>query len=66
MPTYRFKCNECGLVFEQKVPVTKLDQPVACPNGHLTTQRIFTVPVIVFKGSGFYSTDHRRKADSSD
>jgi putative FmdB family regulatory protein len=66
MPTYRFKCNECDLVFEQKMPVTRLDLPVPCPKGHLKTQRIFTVPSIVFKGSGFYSTDHRPKGGSTD
>ncbi len=63
MPVYEYRCTICGSTFER---VTNFgDTSVAtCPNGHSDTQRIFSAPGIVFKGSGFYITDNRSNASS--
>ena len=59
MPTYKYKCNECGNEFEEFQAIS--DDPITvCPacKGH--TERIITGGVgFVLKGSGFYSTDYR-------
>ena len=61
MPTYEYKCNKCEERFElfQKMN----DKPIEnCPlcNGNVT--RLIGAGIsIIFKGSGFYETDYKRK-----
>jgi putative FmdB family regulatory protein len=59
MPLYTFECTTCGARFERARHMTDQTIPV-CPNGHRTVRRVFTPPAVIFKGAGFYSTDHRR------
>jgi putative FmdB family regulatory protein len=59
MPTYTYQCENCHYQFEifQHFSEESLD---ICPNCSQTTLRKVYSPVgIVFKGSGFYATDHR-------
>jgi len=58
MPTYEYKCPNCGIIEAmQKV----IDEPLStCPKCGAVVKKIVSHGVgIVFKGSGFYSTDHR-------
>jgi len=59
MPLYDFSCVECGMKFEKHVPFQANLADVTCPKGHRAIQRIFSPPQVVFKGSGWYSSDHR-------
>jgi putative FmdB family regulatory protein len=61
MPVYSFVCPTCGAHFEEKVSFQDNNHLVACPQGHTGVQRVFSTPSIIFKGSGFYVTDHRPK-----
>ena len=65
MPMYVYQCDKCGLTFERKQAVT--EAPLSdCPecDGHV--RRVIQPVGVVFKGSGWYITDHRSKtADSS-
>lgn len=57
MPTYEYACRSCEHRFEQWQKMT--DDPLQiCPEcgGHV--RRVLYPAGIVFKGSGFYSTDH--------
>jgi putative FmdB family regulatory protein len=59
MPVYTYRCGECGTQFErqQRFEDSAL---VTCPEcGRPALQKVYTPVGIVFKGSGFYSTDHR-------
>jgi putative FmdB family regulatory protein len=59
MPVYTYRCENCGVQFEQ---VRKFSDPdlVVCPEcGKKTLHKVYTPVGIVFKGSGFYATDHR-------
>src|SRR5512136_2962251 len=59
MPIYEYECKSCHHRFEKKQGFH--DEPKAdCPkcNGKKTRRIIHPAPVI-FKGSGFYVTDHR-------
>lgn len=65
MPVYVYKCDACGLTFERKQTVT--ERPLAgCPecDGHV--RRVIQPVGIVFKGSGFYVTDHRSHNSTTD
>lgn len=58
MPTYEYLCQTCSHRFEQRQKMT--DDPLeTCPEcgGHI--RRVYFPAGIVFKGSGFYKTDHR-------
>ena len=64
MPTYEYRCRDCGHSFEivQKMS----DEPLThCPECGGTLRKVFAPPAISFKGSGFYATDHGKKAPSS-
>ena len=57
MPTYEYECNTCHHRFDARQGFN--DEPVAtCPKCKGSSQRIFHAVPIVFKGSGFYCTDH--------
>ena len=59
MPIYTYRCDNCGVQFERH---QKFDeQPLTrCPEcSKKTLQKVFQPVGIVFKGSGFYATDHR-------
>jgi putative FmdB family regulatory protein len=59
MPIYTYRCENCGVQFERRqnfseAPLTR------CPECNKKALRKVYTPVgIVFKGSGFYATDHR-------
>ena len=58
MPTYEYKCEECGIRFDRFQHFS--DAPVEdCPecDGHV--HRVIHPVGIVFKGKGFYVTDNR-------
>lgn len=66
MPVYRFVCQDCGAHFERRLHFEDHHQKQVCPSGHVNTRREFSVPTVVFKGSGFYSTDHRKSQPSTE
>jgi putative FmdB family regulatory protein len=65
MPTYEYRCSDCGNLFEtfQRIDEETLTVCERC-GGRL--RKVFHPAGIVFKGSGFYATDSRRKAPSKD
>jgi putative FmdB family regulatory protein len=65
MPIYTYRCTECGVQFDKQQKFT--DQPLKrCPEcAKNSLQKVFQPVGIVFKGSGFYSTDHRSPSGSA-
>jgi putative FmdB family regulatory protein len=64
MPIYEYECRECGIHFD-KLQHFGDPSPETCPNGHPQVHRRFSQPAIIFKGSGFYVTDHGRNGSSA-
>ena len=65
MPTYQYRCTECGHDLEavQKFSDASL---TVCPNCGGSLRKVFNAVGVVFKGSGFYRTDSRTgNGDSS-
>lgn len=59
MPIYTYRCDNCGIQFDK---TQKFSDPVLtkCPDcGKKSLKKVYTPVGIVFKGSGFYATDHR-------
>ncbi len=59
MPVYRFYCEDCRAEFEKYLSFSEHPDTMTCPNGHNKARRLFSPPAIIFKGNGWYSTDHR-------
>lgn len=59
MPVYEFSCPSCGQTFEKSLPMSADLKQVRCPSGHPHVRRVYSAPPVMFKGSGFYVTDHR-------
>lgn len=68
MPTYEYICNNenCGHEFETFQSM-KEDALTDCPEcGEPTLKRKIGLGAgIIFKGSGFYETDYKRKSDKT-
>ncbi|MEN3010276.1 MAG: FmdB family zinc ribbon protein [Candidatus Bipolaricaulaceae bacterium] len=62
MPIYRFRCDRCGTEFRELV--RNGDPRVRCPGcGADAVTRLLSRFGVIYKGSGFYTTDYRRKSD---
>ena len=58
MPIYTYHCENCGVQFDKQQSFS--DQPLTrCPDcGKKALRKVYQPVGIVFKGSGFYATDH--------
>lgn len=65
MPTYEYKCTKCEHVFTKFQNMS--DEPVKrCPKCRHKVERVIgSGSGIIFKGSGFYETDYKRKCGTS-
>ncbi len=65
MPVYTYRCESCGVQFERTQKFS--DAPLTrCPEcGKKELRKVYTPVGIVFKGSGFYATDHRSPSGQS-
>jgi putative FmdB family regulatory protein len=63
MPTYQYRCTECG---EDLEAVQKFTDPAltTCPTCGGQLRKVFNAVGVVFKGSGFYRTDSRNASKS--
>jgi putative FmdB family regulatory protein len=65
MPNYVYRCSNCDFEFEHS---QKFSDPhlKRCPEcGKMTLNKVFTPATVIYKGSGFYSTDHRSSSGSA-
>jgi putative FmdB family regulatory protein len=58
MPTYEYRCKDCGHTFDAYQSFTE-DALTECPSCAGTVKKVFGNVGIAFKGSGFYKTDSR-------
>ena len=65
MPTYEYKCLDCGILFEQFQRITE-ESIKECPKCKGNVKRLIGAGAgPIFKGSGFYQTDYKTKSGSS-
>ncbi len=65
MPIYEYLCPACSHQYEKR---EGFDAPARqkCPNCGKRARRVLHAASVVFKGSGFYITDSRKSADTSE
>jgi putative FmdB family regulatory protein len=66
MPTYSYRCTECGTAFDIQQAFTD-DSLTECPNCGGKLRKLFSAVGVSFSGSGFYRNDSRPtpKSESS-
>jgi putative FmdB family regulatory protein len=64
MPIYQYHCPKCNLKFELKQSFSD-ESMVACPKCQNGAKRLFSPVPVIFKGTGFYSTDNRKGSSES-
>ena len=58
MPIYEYQCGRCNHHFDRRQGFD--DEPVSeCPVCNSDSRRVLHSVPIIYKGSGFYTTDHR-------
>lgn len=64
MPTYQYRCVDCGSELEvvQKFTDASLTE---CPECDGSLRKVYSAVGVVFKGSGFYATDNRTKGKTA-
>ena len=65
MPVYVYRCTSCGVEFERHQFFH--DAPLKiCPSCRKKTlKKVITPTKVIFKGSGFYSTDHKSSSGNN-
>jgi putative FmdB family regulatory protein len=64
MPTYEYRCKECGRELEVVQSFTD-DALTTCDSCGGRLRKVFGAIGITFKGSGFYKTDSRSSSSST-
>ena len=64
MPLYDYECGHCGHVFELRQSFDA-DPQGTCPRCEGVSRRKFHAVPIIFKGSGFYTTDYKNNSFAS-
>ena len=67
MPTYQYRCKQCGHELEEFQQITE-DPLVRCPRCSTDnlTRVMGTGVGLIFKGSGFYQTDYKKESPKKD
>ncbi len=63
MPTYSYRCNDCGHEFEKfhSMSAEPLKDCPSCEDGSVE-KLLGSGAGIMFKGTGFYETDYKKKS----
>lgn len=61
MPTYSYRCTECGNAFDVHQAFTD-DTLTECPSCAGRLRKVFAAVGVTFNGSGFYRTDSKAAA----
>lgn len=64
MPTYHYRCKNCGYDFTEVRSFSEGPATVCPQCGQEEVHQVYSAVPISFKGSGFYRTD-RHSSDSS-
>jgi len=66
MPTYEYECTKCGYRFESFHSIDSVSKK-KCPKCKNKAQRLISGGCgLIFKGSGFYITDYKKKSSKED
>ena len=61
MASYEYDCMPCGFRFVKERSINDSDPGYVCETCNNNLVRVYSNVGAVFNGSGFYSTDNRKK-----
>lgn len=61
MPVYEYQCQKCKKIEEKVHPASSHPKKKKCIHCGGIAIKIFRPAAVIFKGSGFYVTDSRKK-----
>jgi putative FmdB family regulatory protein len=61
MPAYEYICNNCNKEYTKSRSIKDPDPGYSCETCNSTLVRVYSKVGAVFNGTGFYSTDNRKK-----
>jgi putative FmdB family regulatory protein len=71
MPIYELRCNNCGAQFEKiaehfMMSVPHYPDSIICPccNEINNATKLFSVPTVIYKGPGFYTSKEDKNENS--
>jgi len=59
MPIYTYRCENCGVQFERQQSFSDATLKTCPECRKKALKKVITPTRIIFKGSGFYATDHK-------
>ncbi len=62
VPIYEYRCRKCGQEFEVLVSGYNDGGPKKCDHCGGRLQKLLSAAAVIYKGSGFYTTDYCRGA----
>ena len=62
MPTYDYECSGCANLFEVTRGWLEEAGVVRCAKCGAEARKRFSAPTVIYKGSGFYTTDYKSKS----
>ncbi len=65
MPVYTYRCESCGVQFERHQSFTEAPLKTCPECRKKALKKVITPTKIIFKGSGFYATDHKSPSGES-
>ena len=65
MPRYDYKCNGCGIEFELTQTFKEAGSGT-CPDCSGEGRRVYHAVPVIYKGTGFYTTDYGRPKPPAD
>lgn len=64
MPTYSYRCTECGNAFDIVQAFTD-DSLTTCPSCGGKLRKLYSAVGVTFNGTGFYRTDSRTQSSGA-
>ena len=65
MPVYTYRCENCGIQFEKQQSFTDNPLKTCTECRKKALKKVITPTKVIFKGSGFYATDHKSPSGDS-
>ena len=60
-----YRCQQCNHEFEVEAERGEGAWEVECPKcGSTDTTRLWRVPAVIYRGSGFYQTDNKKEVNN--
>jgi putative FmdB family regulatory protein len=61
MALYEYDCMPCGIRFTKQRSISESDPGYTCETCNRSLVRVYSSFGVVLNGSGFYSTDNRKR-----